>query len=407
MHFKLKARQIALLILTTVSIGVMQVLTPLYLRSLIDGILPGKDLHAIIIVLIVIGLNELLMIITNSFQNRYLDRLETTSLTNLRQWMLSEATKPHVKLKNPEEFYSVWSNDTKRAAYKKIKIPWFRTKETVVLCMLSIICLNISYLAGLLILLVCLISFVVASTTKQGQGSVYHQLNQKHIEEKKYFQDVTSGQSSSEKVELLKETSSEINDLQFLFSRERTSGQDIGNSIRFTMTFSILSLGGYLYSTDAITMGTLWALLITMYRVVSPIQSLTRWLLQSKSDERAEEKIYQSLKNIEQNKKPAYYNRLVKLIEKSLGRRSVKLVVIDKNIPLPELKQTIEAWASFYSKKEEIVISDSKLEELSDDHFYFLFAQQDIYPKSATLFSHHRLEGFSEVVELQLNSQDK
>lgn len=407
MHFKFKLHQIAFLLFVTVALGIMQVLTPLYLRALIDGVLPGKDLHAITIVLVVIALNEFLMILTSSFLNRYLDGLETVSVSKLRAWMLAEVTKPHTKLKNADEFYSVWSNDTKRAGYKKIKIPWFRTKEIVVLGMLSLICLNISYLAGLLILLICLISFIYASQSKLGQGSTYHHLNQRHLDEKNLFQIVSSGKASSQELDKLKQTAEEINELQFQFSRERSSGQDFGNSIRFTMTFSILGLGGYLYATDAITMGTLWALLITMYRVINPIQSLSRWLLQSRSDERVEDKIYQSVRNVETNKKPPFYNRLVKLIEKSLSRRAVKLVVVDKSISLEELKQAVENWASFYSKKEEIIISDKKIEELSDDFFYFLFVPQDQYPKSATVFSHQRLEGFSEVIELQLTSQDK
>ena len=70
MNFKLKRQTILYLAFLTLSLGLMQVLTPLFLRTLIDGIIPSKDGLAIAHVLIIIGLNELLLVLGNSQLNR-------------------------------------------------------------------------------------------------------------------------------------------------------------------------------------------------------------------------------------------------------------------------------------------------------------------------------------------------
>ncbi len=396
MNFKLKRQTILFLAFLTLSLGLMQVLTPLFLRTLIDGIIPSKDGLAIAHVLIIIGLNELLLVLGNSQLNRELDALEKIKIHELRKWMIEEAGKIKTKLLNPEAFYQSWSHDSRRLTYKKVKNPWYRIKDFVILTLLSFICLNISYLAGILIILISAITFamVIGFVDRRGMGS--KKLYSLADQEKKLFDDyLTPDQSLHSRVAKmppLLAIAQEINDLQFDLSRERTAYQDINNAIRFMMMFTILGIGGYLYASDKLSMGSLWALLITMYRITPPIQSLVRWILQSSQDENLEERILDNMKTKEVFKKPSYYNRMVKMIETVLYAPAVKIVSVDSAIHEAELLDALELWKSYYSKKDQIEIISEWPKEMKSGIIYFILASpQSPFPQNCLVFTqqHH------------------
>jgi ABC-type multidrug transport system fused ATPase/permease subunit len=392
MNFKIKKQTILYLALLTLCLGLMQVLTPLFLRTLIDGIIPSKDGMAIAHVLIIIGINELLLVLGNSQLNRELDALEKTKIHELRKWMIEEAGKIKSKLINPEAFYQSWSNDGRRLVYKKVKNPWYRIKDFVILTLLSFICLNISYLAGILIIIISVITFsiVIHYVDRRGMGS--KKLYSLTDQEKKLFDDYLSPDQSIQtriaKMTPLLAIAQEINDLQYEMSQERTAYQDINNGIRFIMMFTILGIGGYLYASDKLSMGSLWALLITMYRITPPIQSLIRWILQSSQDENLEERILDNMKTKDVFKKPSYYNRMVKIIETVLHAPTVKIVSVHSEINEAELLDALELWKSYYSKKDQIVISSDWPKQIQPGVIYFILASpQTPFPQNCLVFT--------------------
>lgn len=391
MNFNLPRKEITFLSLLTVSIGLMQVLTPVLLRTLIDGILPSKDGKAIASVLIIIGLNELLLIAGNSFLNKELDEVEKNKTEELRNWMLDESSKLTNKIKDPEAFYQVWGQDTKKLIYKKFKNRWFRVKDLIVLCLLTIICLNISYLAGFLILFIAGLSFTMVTYFQKRQGADIKEYYSLLPKEKECFDDFIGKEAGLDakprKLRALKEIGTIINELQFSVSRERTRSQDINSVIRFCLMFSILGVGGYLFANEKLSMGSLWALLITMYRITPTLQNLIRWILQSKSDENLEERVFESLKTKVSFKKPAYYNRLVKILEKSIQEPSQRVVRMEQTLNEQELKNSLFLWLSFYSKKDDIVLVETQPEVWQDDKLYFAVRELGVpLPKTFIFF---------------------
>jgi len=370
----------------------MQVLTPLFLRTLIDGVLPSKDGLAIAHVLLIIGVNELFLVLGNALLNRQLDVLENLKVQEIRDWMIHEMTKLSSKVKNAEAFYQSWSNESRRLANKKMKNPWYRIKDFIILLLLSVICLNISYLAGFLVLGISAITFILVTVYQTRQGSDFKQLHQLAPREKKLFDDVVTHDQSLQlkeaKIQALLEIGQEMNELQFNISKERTRYQDINNSIRFIMMFSILGVGGYLFATGKLSMGSLWALLITMYRITPPLQSLIRWILQAKSDENLEDRISENMKTKEGFQKPAYYNRLVKILDKAIKKPGKRIVVIDASIEEGTLLDSLELWRSFYSKKDQVEILDGWPEDTSEEKLFLLVTEpQEGLPPSSVIFT--------------------
>lgn len=377
MNFKIHKKEFLFLASLTLAIGFMQVLTPLFLRTLIDGVLPSKDGHAIAVVLLIIASNELLLVVGNSLLNKKLDELEKSKISSLRRWMLEDVLKLTAKIRDPESFYQSWSVDVKRLVYKKIKNPWYRTKDFIILTLLTLICLNISYLAGALVLVIAFISMVFVLVFQEKQGKLYRELYSLTPVERRLFDEIVQQEVPFEnkqiKLSELQNIGQEVSELQFAISKEQTRNQDLNNVIRFLLMFSILGMGGYLFSTDKLTMGSLWALLITMYRITPSLQSIIRWILQAKSDKNLEGRIVENMRTKESFKKPPYYNRLVKILEKAIKNPSQKIILVDSEIDLQELKNSLVLWRSFYSKKENVIMVEEKNSEWEDSNLYLAF----------------------------------
>lgn len=376
MNFSFKSIELAFLFLTTLAIGVMQVLTPLFLRALIDGVLPSKDVYAISAVVMILGVNELFLVLSNSLLNRELDRIEIQKLRDLRQWMLSLGLKNSVKLVNPDSFYHSLSGDTKKLVYKKIKNPWYRGKDFIVLFLLSFICLSISDLAGYLVLTLMAVTFFVSYIYKTKQGNNSKDFYSIADQEKKIFDKLTNSQLSlADREDILfsmQSLSEENVNVQKNLSKTRSQQVDITNLIRFFIMFSILSLGGYLITANRLSMGSLWALLITMYRVSPPLQSIARWLLQKKSDDNLEDRIADSMKVKEIFIKPKYYNRLTKILESTIRDGKSQIVVVDKTIELSELYNSLEYWKKFFSQSDRLDIHSKWPHHLASDRIHFV-----------------------------------
>ena len=291
MNFKLSKKSFILLSLLTLGIGILQILTPILMRVFVDGILPGKDLVAIASVVILIGANELFLLLGSSALNRTLDDHENEHLVSIRRWMLDEVNRPGKVLKNPEVFFHSWSNEARRLTYKKIKNQWFRTKDLVVLFLLTLICLNISYLAGIMVLIIAAASFILIKFHQENQSADVARLHQLEPQERKlFFQTIEArNEEKSRLTTELIELSNELNQVQHQIAQERSRFQDINGSIRFILMFSILSVGGYLFSREQVSMGSIWALILTMYRITPPLQSLARWTFQSRQDDNFED----------------------------------------------------------------------------------------------------------------------
>lgn len=391
MNFKLSFNERFFLGTITGCIGLMQVLTPLYLRTLVDGILPSKDGAAIAWVLIIIGVNEILLVLANSTLNRRLDELEQQYTQSFRTWMLKEVTKLTSALAQPEGFYQSWTQDAKRLVYKKIKNPWFRSKDFVVLFLLSLICLNISFLAGLLIILIAALSLALVKFHQEDQATDTRQLHQLMPQEKNLFdQFIRADLAGKEKLSFeLSLLSAQVNETQHRITQQRTGFQDINNLIRFVMMFSILGVGGYLFASEKLSMGSLWAMLITMYRITPPLQSLVRWILQARADENLEARILENMHSKETFKKPAYYNRLVKLIEKSLKTPARKMIVLDEAIDPEEIRHCLLLWLSFYSAKDKVEVCPEDQFGTDEEKLYLLVGKPKTEgPKSCLVFAH-------------------
>lgn len=387
MNFKLERNDIIYLVLVTFGLGVMQVTTPLFLRTLIDGIIPSRDGATITLILGILGANELLLIFSNGALNRQLDNIERRTLEKNRDWMLAEVTKPNQEVKDPDIFYQAWTSHIKQLVYKKIKNPWYRTKDFVVLILLTFICINISYLAGFLVILIAIISLITVKYFQENQGSSGRQLHIKSQEEKKLFNEVLV-LSSSEKVEkiiALKSLTAEVNDLQFKLAKERSSYQDINNLIRFTIMFSILGAGGFLYATGKLSMGSLWALLITMYRITPSLQSIMRWFIQTRSDDNLEDRVWEGLKTKTSFKKPEFYNRMVKIVERYLQIPGPKWVKVHSSLSNSDLVKSLELWKSFFSKKDQIEIIFEDPEAWDSTKTYIFIGDYEGQPKDNLL----------------------
>lgn len=385
MNFKIKRSEFLFLALIVFLLGCMQVLTPLFMRTLIDGIMPSKDRTATMYVLLIIGINEILLVVGNSLFSRELDGIEKHKLSELRNWMFEEGFKLSTRIKNAEAFYSSWSNDTGQLVYKEIKNKWYRVKDFTVLILLSFICVNISPLAGILIIVITSLSFVLVKLSQEKQNSDIRMLYQRGPEEKELFNQIVNGEFTKEntreiKLERLKVLSQEVTQIKSSVAAQRTKFQDINNTLRFVMMFSIISFGGYLFTNDLLTMGSLWTLLITMYRIIPPAQSIVRWLLQTRSEENLEDRILRNIKNTETFNKPAYYNRMVKVIENFLKEPGLTWVQTDSSINADELLQSAEIWRSFYSQKDNILITKEVPEVWLENKIYFLIGAIDMTP---------------------------
>lgn len=390
----------------------MQVLTPILLRTLIDGIFPSKDGSAIAAVLIIIGLNELFLLLGNSLLNRELDKLENQRVQDIRKWMMEQIGKFSVQLRGPEEFYESWKNESRRLAYRNVKNIWYRAKDFIILILLSFICLNISYLAGGLVLIIALLSFAMVFVFKDRQGADFKLLNQIGPQEKEIFNQLINPDQPLKNKELtiatLMELGHQTDELQFRITQQRTLNQDLNNGIRFVLMFSILGVGGYLFATEKLSMGSLWALLITMYRITPSLQGTIRWILQSNSDENLEERILNNMKTKEGFQKPAYYNRLVKVLNKAIKSPGKRLVLVDPSIEDSSLLDSLELWKSFYSKKDSVVISRQWPESPRDEKFMYLLVTHPLpdLPASCVIFTRENapdLNLFPDIESLKLN----
>jgi ABC-type bacteriocin/lantibiotic exporter with double-glycine peptidase domain len=412
MNFKIQKIQFLYLASLTLAIGIMQVMTPIFLRTLIDGVLPSKDGLAIAHVLMIIGMNELLLVAGNSLLNRELDLIEDLKIQELRKWMILEVSKLTSKLVNPSAFYQSWSVDSRRLVFKKVKNIWFRVKDFIVLSLLSFICMNISFLAGILIIGISTLTFIIVSHYSQRQGAGAKQLHALSVKEKMMFDEFIDSTQSLQlktmKIDPLLMVVTEMDEIQSNFSKERTRYQDINNAVRFVMMFSILGIGGQLFATDKLSMGSLWALLITMYRITPPLQSLVKWILQTKGDENLEERILDNMKAKEGFKKPAYYNRMVKILEKAIKTPSRIIVQTESTIKNSELLDALELWRSFYSKKQEVEICHEWPLEIKSGILYMMVSEPKLpLPESCVVFTDQKklaseIEASAEILTLSL-----
>jgi ABC-type protease/lipase transport system fused ATPase/permease subunit len=390
MNFRLSRQETIFLALLTLAIGLIQVITPLLLRTLVDGILPSKDGQAIFYVTSIVVINEFLLVLGNSQLNRTLDEIERLKLQNFKGWMLSEVSLPGLNLRNADQFFDSWTQDSKRIIYKKFKNPWLRIKDFIILCLLSIICLNISSLAGLLILSVSGISMSMVLIYQSKQGKEFKELSNLQQEERKIFSIVfhtSNGLEEKENnIQELLSVSQRVNQIQAKLTGQKTQHQDMNNFIRFLMMGTILGVGGYLFSREKISMGSLWALLITMYRMTPPLQSLIRWLLQVKTEENIEERIATSMKTAESFKKPKYYNRLVKTIEKFLQEEKQLIVILPKGVRYTEVKDALIFWRNYYKGRDRIQVLEHIQDQESNKIKFILGPVVEVIPEKSMLF---------------------
>ena len=352
-------------LVSTVTICFATVATPLLVRSLIDGIIPTKDLGVIGWTLAILALTEIFNILVQFQLNNDLDKEETITLSTTRSGLIQKIFERHKLGVDQHKFIDFWSGDLPKYIYQKHKAPWFRLKDGLMILLLSLICINISYLAGLIVLGLFVVVLINTALSHKDQGIIFSKTLNLREKERVFFnyiiekydeiKDLNRFENYDKNV---KKMLDEMVEGKLAQSHQRSLHQRINSLVRFFMIFGVLSVGSILYAQNELSMGSLWSLIITIYRLNGPLQNYSRWIMSIGSEASLAGRVEKfftavSTQGIE---KPKYFNKISKVLDDTVNLKGRYLVVFASEYPEEEIKEAVRFWKSRSSKKESIFI---------------------------------------------------
>lgn len=376
-------------ILSTINICIATVVTPLLVRSLIDGIIPTKDMKAIAITLIILGVSEVLNILLQFYMNLHLDAVESFELSKKKEELIELIYNSYKFQIDQNKFLDFWNSDLQRSVYLKFKNPWYRLKDGLMILLLALICLNISYLAGFVVIFIFALNLGMVYFSQKAQSRLFTKTvsardqerslllhTMTHIEEMK-----DHNQWSDIGLNLLQQLK-ELTELKTHQSHQRSKDQRQNGFIKLSLIFGILAVGGILFAQDKFSMGNLWALMITIYRINGPIQNYCRWILNVKSEGLLQIRVSDMWKQIAQNEfnKPDYFNRLSKILDDVVNKKKRACVQLEDDSLIPLVKEAIRFWKSRSGKKDEIYILEDSDKGNYESKIVIRFCHQPLNP---------------------------
>jgi hypothetical protein len=260
------------------------VTTPVLVRGLVDGFIKLGDTKAISLTLLILFGSEFFALLLSSFMDNHLMNLQFYFLVNAKRYLLENFFKRFDSQKY-NDMINLWKKEIVKFAWYNFFVKWSRVRDIMAIFFLSIISIAIGAEAGLFILFILLFSLAITYLNNVNSSQEYNELQiQEKIEEK--YLDILSQKSLSIHAiggidQGLDKYLPYIYDHEFLrfkTTMSRKKQDQIMKAMRAISVLGIVTIGSYKYSQGDWSMGSIWALLIVTYRIISPIQNFAKWI---------------------------------------------------------------------------------------------------------------------------------
>jgi hypothetical protein len=345
--------------------AIVYVVNPIIVRSLLDGFMPTQDRAALGFGVATLGIFELCGLLCAFLMRRSLDMQVSNYVFRTRMKTIEHVTiKRRTVDKNSLQL--AMSVTIPSLGNQLIRYPWQMARDVVLATLVSIVALSINYRCAFAILALVVLHFVVAifmrntsristAVTREAETSLLN----RWVMRLPVLWD--RGQGNSE-TELLKADLAAVHESLLNKDRLRSKLDDLGRAIRTLAVVATLWIALDGVSDGSVTNGTLWALLILIFRLNQPIVSLLRGILGQEKKTRDLRKIgFELFRNRGEAKKKAS-PKLSRVFDEALRSNSHLHLNVHAN-KLVELANTLRAWQARVPSSVRVCILDASWNE--------------------------------------------
>ena len=280
------------LLITAVILSINYLSTPLLVRSLVDGILPSKDINGISIFCSFIIVNEFIGLVSNWSFNRCLNNILIKAIEYIKSNLFQIICR-NPSQTNLENLTKIWEKEIFSFCNFEYKRIWLLKRDFITLTLLALTAAYIHYTAGLMILSVSILIVGLTWVLKKNDQSEYVDFGRLDHAEKECVRDLYHKSKMYFKLGRDEQASEELwpylgalNETRFKTLKNLEIKDFLKRSIRTLMVISIILVSYFNLNDPNWSSGTVWALLILMYRVTGPLQNVLGLFFQSdrKSD---------------------------------------------------------------------------------------------------------------------------
>lgn len=345
--------------------AIVYVVNPIIVRSLLDGFMPTQDRSALGFGVATLAVFELCGLLCAFLMRRSLDLQVHNYVFRTRMKTIEHVTiKRRAVDKNSLQL--AMSVTIPSLGNQLIRYPWQMTRDVVLATLVSVVALSINYRCAFAILAMVVLHFVLAvfvrntsriaaAVTREAETSLLN----RWVARLPVLWD--RGQGNAE-VSLLKTDLATVHESLLKRDRLRSKLDDLGRAIRTLAVIVTLGIALEGVSDGSVTNGTLWALLILIYRLNQPIVSLLRGLLGQEKKTRDLRKVgFELFRNRGEVKKKAS-PKLSRLFDEGLRAKSHLHFNAHAN-KLPELGNAVRAWQGRVPSTVRVCILDTSWNE--------------------------------------------
>ena len=269
------------------------ILTPVLLKSVIDGFFVAMDESAIRFALAVIAAVELSAVASSAVFRRTLDSVCDRISRELKIRVVSKLSTSARSL-DWHDFELFWGRDMRALTHFDVRVRWMRYQDVVVMCMMSFVAISMSHLAGALIAALFILQAASAFLAKKRWGSsVAAQKEAEHRELRvvrawldQRRSSIDRGLTDSRREAVLAE-SFRAADLTLHSDGVRSAVEESHRLIKGLGIIGVISFGVLFKEEGIFSVGALWALALVMFRITGPSQNIAKWLVLEGQTERA------------------------------------------------------------------------------------------------------------------------
>ena len=273
-----------LLTLGITMVAASYVMTPVIVRSLVDGFLPTRDITAIQIGISVLVALELAAVLSSYTIGKILDDLTHGFILKTKNCILDRLTNAYNSL-DAANFQRFWAQDINRLANHLIRYRWQRYRDTVLIILLTLVSVSISYKAGIVVASIILVEVLLHFWKSQKSTHSIGQLKQREHEESLFVVDwinklnrsIDTGQAGHEN-QHFKSMIQGSSEAAYSTSRFYTSLNETQRLVRVLGILGVLFVASLEFNNPDWSSGALWALLIVIFRLIRPIESMAHWV---------------------------------------------------------------------------------------------------------------------------------
>ncbi|MBU6376283.1 MAG: hypothetical protein KGQ59_09835, partial [Bdellovibrionales bacterium] len=357
-----------LLATATLAISFCFLISPLMVRSLMDGIMVTGDITAMSVAIFSIALCEIASVVLNVVVRHEFDHQQNSYVSDTQRAFLERWASGEIQ-PSKKDAQRFWFSDIGRVAAIHIRQRWARIQDITLVLVLGTVAIAINTVSGLFLFGVIASQVITGLFFNVRWGASQYAARNLHEKEEDLLHGVTTSIQKwrdqgeiREELDLIHQQLEQNHRKRLEIDRIRSATEDTFRSFRSIAIVGVLCLAFKSVADGSGSMGSVWALIMVTYRLLGPTASLSKWFLE---DKRARQQLdrwnrWIHLKTQIRNDLPPHYSAAKAVLQSSAEKKHSFFILADQDARSSFLECS-RIWRDRVSKRTQVLIFDGSM----------------------------------------------